>query len=548
MRTRTLLVAVAAGLCVGVMTSSTAAAPVYTAWSAPVNLGPAVNSAASETGPAFSADGLTLYFSSDQPAGGLGLRDIWFSERATTSSPWGAPVHLPPPINTASDDFVPSFSPDGHWMFFASTRPGGFGGPDLYQSYRADVHDNLGWQAPTNLGAGVNTAAAENGNGYFDNEGHGQIYFGSDRLGPAGNSLFYLSNRQADGTWGAASLVPELGAGNRPSVRPDGLEIFIYSTRAGGIGGVDLWSATRATIDAPWSTPVNLGATVNSTVSDQHPYISADGRTLVFYSNRAGGSGGNDLWTTTRAAQLTVTASNQSRLFGQPNPPLTYTVSGFVGGDTSAVVTGTAACTTTATASSPGGTYPITCTAGTLSASGYVFATFVPGTLSVTYTTPCLTGLRTGPLNVSAGESICIGAGGHQTGPVTVQPGGSLDIEGGRITGPLTSTGAKSIRICGANLTGLLTVRGSTGPVIVGGATPNGPCAPSMVVGPVTVTANTAGVQVMGATVFGLVRVTSNSGGTTVAGNTIHGPLTVTGNSGAVIDAPNTVNGPSTLQ
>ena len=67
---------------------------------------------------------------------------------------------------------------------------------------------------------------------------------------------------------------------------------------------------------------------------------------------------------TTRAAQLTVTANNQARLFGQANPPLTYTITGFVGGDTSAVVSGTAACTTTATPSSPAGTYPITCTRG----------------------------------------------------------------------------------------------------------------------------------------------------------------------------------------
>ena len=75
---------------------------------------------------------------------------------------------------------------------------------------------------------------------------------------------------------------------------------------------------------------------------------------------------------TTRAAKLTVTANDQSRLFGQANPPLTYAISGFVGGETSAVVSGTAACSTTATPSSPAGTYPITCTAGSLSAPGYV--------------------------------------------------------------------------------------------------------------------------------------------------------------------------------
>jgi Tol biopolymer transport system component len=300
-RHRTLLVAGAVLLWFVIATALPAAAPTvgYSDWSAPVNLGSIVNSTASETGPALSADRLSLYFSSDK-SGGFGLRDIWVSQRAAVTDAWGTPVHLGSPINTASDDFVPAFSEDGHWMFFASTRPGGFGGPDLYQSYRADIHDDFGWQEPTNLGAGVNTAAAENGNGYFDNGGHPQVYFGSDRLGPAGNSVFWMSNLQADGTWGQATLVPELGGGNRPSVRQDGLEIFFYSNRAGGAGAIDLWTATRATVDEAWSTPVNVGPTVNSSVNDQHPYVSANGEVLVFFSNRAGGSGGNDLWVTTR--------------------------------------------------------------------------------------------------------------------------------------------------------------------------------------------------------------------------------------------------------
>ena len=81
-------------------------------------------------------------------------------------------------------------------------------------------------------------------------------------------------------------------------------------------------------------------------------------------------------------AQLTVTADNQSRLYGDPNPTFTYTITGFVNGDTISVVSGTADCTSTATQASPVGTYPITCTVGTLSAQNYVFA-FVAGTLTI---------------------------------------------------------------------------------------------------------------------------------------------------------------------
>ncbi|MFL6387045.1 MAG: MBG domain-containing protein [Terriglobales bacterium] len=81
-------------------------------------------------------------------------------------------------------------------------------------------------------------------------------------------------------------------------------------------------------------------------------------------------------------AQLTVTADNQSRLYGDPNPAFTYVITGFVNGDDISVVSGTADCTTTATQASPVGAYPITCTVGTLSAQNYVFA-FVPGTLTI---------------------------------------------------------------------------------------------------------------------------------------------------------------------
>ena len=81
-------------------------------------------------------------------------------------------------------------------------------------------------------------------------------------------------------------------------------------------------------------------------------------------------------------AQLTVTADNQSRLYGDPNPTFTYTITGFVNGDDISVVSGAADCTSTATQASPVGAYPITCTVGTLSAQNYVFA-FVPGTLTI---------------------------------------------------------------------------------------------------------------------------------------------------------------------
>src|SRR5690349_18775276 len=92
-RHRAVLVAGAALVWFGIAASVAAAAPSFGGWSAPVNLGPVVNSAASELGPALSGDGLSLYISVTKP-GGFGGNDIWVSQRATVSDAWGAPVNL----------------------------------------------------------------------------------------------------------------------------------------------------------------------------------------------------------------------------------------------------------------------------------------------------------------------------------------------------------------------------------------------------------------------------------------------------------------------
>lgn len=276
----------------------------YSDWSAPINLGPAVNSAFNDQQPSISKDGLSLYFTSNRP-GGLGGFDMRVSQRAIVDDPWGAPVNLGPTLNTASNEGNPAFSRDEHLMFFQSDRPGGLGGVDIWVSRREHTHDDFDWQPPVNLGAGVNSAAGDNAPSYFENDETGapQLYFASNRPGGFGGLDIYMSEQAADGSFGPAVLVTELssaGGDSRPSIRHDGLEIFLQSDRAGTTGVLDLWVATReSTLDA-WSTPVNLGNTINTTFLEQNPYLSSDGMTLFFASDRPGGFGGPDLYMTTR--------------------------------------------------------------------------------------------------------------------------------------------------------------------------------------------------------------------------------------------------------
>jgi hypothetical protein len=85
---------------------------------------------------------------------------------------------------------------------------------------------------------------------------------------------------------------------------------------------------------------------------------------------------------TVNRAELTVRANNVSAVYGSPLPSLTYTITGFVDGDNYSAVSGAPVIATTAASGATVGEYPITITAGTLSATDYTF-TYVPGTLTV---------------------------------------------------------------------------------------------------------------------------------------------------------------------
>lgn len=275
-------------------------------WSEPVNLGPVVNSSAGDQNATLSSDGLSLYFVSNRP-GGLGGTDIWVSRRACDGCPWEAPDNLGPPVNTSDADGSPSLSTDGHLLFFFnSDRPGGFGGPDIYMSRRTNTNDDFGWGSPVNLGADVNTAGFEGGTRYAQNpeQGDANLYF-NRASAPAFLADLYIVRVTRDGaTFGPAVPVSELNdptaSDNAPSVRADGREIYFGSTRSGSLGLTDLWVATRRSVHEPWSPPENLGAPLNTAVVDQQPGLSPDGRTLFFTSTRPGGSGGNDIWMSTR--------------------------------------------------------------------------------------------------------------------------------------------------------------------------------------------------------------------------------------------------------
>jgi hypothetical protein len=299
------IASIALVLC-ALLASYPTAAPEFLDWSVPVNLGPGVNTPFNENAPTVSKDGRSLYFASNRP-GQLGGNDLYVSQWDDATGSWGPGVNLGPIVNTTATEFSPNLSRDGHWLFFHSNRPGSFSpGLDIWASYRKHVHDDFGWQAPLNLGPGVNAPGFETGPSFFENDDVGvpQLFFAGNLERLPGAPDIYVSDLMPDGTFGLARRVPELSSpAPEPSlsIRFDGLEAFLFSARAGGLGGFDIWTATRESVFLPWSEPINLGPLVNTTLNENDPHIASDRQSLYFTSGRTGGVGGADLWVTTRS-------------------------------------------------------------------------------------------------------------------------------------------------------------------------------------------------------------------------------------------------------
>jgi len=165
-------------------------------------------------------------------------------------------------------------------------------------------------------------------------------------------------------------------------------------------------------------------------------------------------------------AVLTVTPDNLSILYGAAIPTLTYQIAGYVNGDPSTVVSGTASCTTSATAGSTVAGYPITCTQGTggLSANNYSFQ-FVSGTLTVTQATPTITTLpaaSTITYGQTLGSSTLAGGAGSTAGTFAFTTPAAA---------PAAGSTAQSVTFTPADTIDYTTVTGSVS-VTVSKATP----------------------------------------------------------------------------
>jgi hypothetical protein len=263
-------------------------------------MGTVINSDWDDAAAAVTKDGKSLYLTSNRPDG-YGGYDLWVSQRDSEEAPWGHPANLGPVVNGPYVEVSSALSRDGHWMAFHTNRPGGQGGFDLMVSWRQYTHDDFAWEAPVHLTT-VNSAADDQSPAFFEGEDGLELYFSSTRAGGLGGSDIYVCRMNEDGTFSTPELVPELSTAsgeNGVELNTNGLEVYLSSNRAGAQGLYDIFVSTRASIHDLWAEPVPV-TQLNSPWGDAAPALLPDGLTLIFNSGRATNNVTHDLYMTRR--------------------------------------------------------------------------------------------------------------------------------------------------------------------------------------------------------------------------------------------------------
>lgn len=244
-----------------------------------------VNTSFDESDPTITGDGLELYFTSNR----LGTADIFEATRASIGDPWGTATRVVEVSSPVSDSGV-DVTPDGLVMFVGSDRTGALGGFDIWMSTRASRAD--AWSTPVNV---TEISSTGHDNGATLSSTRLEVFFHSDRTSTNRN-LWHAVRPDVGSAFGALASLAALNTPNyngNPALSNADLSLWFNSDRPGGAGGQDLYLVERASAqDVAFGTPSPV-VDVNSSADEEDPWVSQDGRWIVFTSTR---SGNGDLW------------------------------------------------------------------------------------------------------------------------------------------------------------------------------------------------------------------------------------------------------------
>jgi hypothetical protein len=235
-------------------------------WSSPQKVPGASSSSKAEENCTMSSDETEMIFTIDG--------HLYVMTRPTPADAWSSPQELAV-LNSTAQDTAPRLTPDDLTLYFASDRPSG-GDMDVWISTRTALGQP--WASPSKVDE-VSTPKLEKW------------------LAPcAGGRYLMVRDASGNGTQlmegvlgaGGPSFVAGLAGGGYNSstyVTPDCLSVYWTSDRGGP--SADLYTSRRATLTSPWATPVALDE-LDSPSDDEDPWLSRDGRVMIFSSTRSG--------------------------------------------------------------------------------------------------------------------------------------------------------------------------------------------------------------------------------------------------------------------
>ncbi len=265
----------------------------------PINMGTEINSPFDDYWPMLSADGKKLYTTKNilrnrqlEPTRD-NLSEDFFVNYKINDSTWSQTYNMGRPLNTPNNEGAPSISADGQtFVFTGCNRNDGKGKCDLYISHR----QAQGWSEPKNMGSPINTNALER-QPSLSPDGK-TLYFTSDRPGTDGLEDLWVSH--FDGTnWSTpinlGDSINSHGIEWAPFIHPDGKTLYFVSDGHFGLGGLDIYKSTRLN-DTTWSQVKNLGYPINTVNDEQSLFVSIDGELALISSNRANDNNGLDIY------------------------------------------------------------------------------------------------------------------------------------------------------------------------------------------------------------------------------------------------------------
>lgn len=230
--------------------------------------------------PRLSRDELTLFVTTRSTGAGATSR-MSKIVRPSLVAPFGAPVVLDAQSSPSANDNDPTISADGATLWFSSERVGGQ--DRLFMAPWMAATGTFG--APQMAPASI-TSNAEDKHPYYRVTGGGELWFVSTR---GGQQDIYVAKKTMAGFDVPLRVdeLRSSYASRQPMVTEDGLTIVYATDRAGGVGSKDLWTARRATSTVPFGAPEPITA-VNSPAEENAGWISNDGCRLYFSSDRLG--------------------------------------------------------------------------------------------------------------------------------------------------------------------------------------------------------------------------------------------------------------------